>query len=139
MDVPIGVLRAILHPLRVFVTAVKELPSSTSVLVDSGAALHVCPVNWVKDAVLLQSTKAIRLQTASGQVLKVQGIRRVFFRSREHYFPVNFVVTDVTTPIMSVMQLLRNGVHVHFSAQDSYLEFPQNVRIPLHCAKDSLA
>ena len=78
---------------------------SNWILIDSGAAASVCPPSWAK-AIKIEPLNGIRIQGASGDNIKVYGVRRAQVHADRHAsFPMDFIVADVTRPITSVAQL----------------------------------
>ena len=104
-----------MHTVTVNTTTAK-VPSfnkQTAFLIDSGAAIHVCPRTSFPDAPLQKIREQLRIQTASGQALHVYGLKQVQLRQGDMFFPADSVVTDVQQPILSVVQLMKVGISVN--------------------------
>ena len=70
-------------------------------MVDSGAAIHVCP-NWYGFTPLSLSTKQLSLKSAGGDVLHHLGSKTESYVYRNLKFQVNYEVAPVVRPILSV-------------------------------------
>ena len=87
-------------------------------MVDSGAAIHVCP-NWYGFSPPSMSTKQLSLKSAGGDVLHHLGSKTVSYVYRSLKFQVTYEVALVVRPILSVDMLTRKGVLVVFGVQES--------------------
>ena len=75
-------------------------------MVDSGAAIHVCP-KWYGFSPLSLSTKQLSLKSAGGDVLHHLGSITESYVYRSLKFQVNYEVAPVVRPILSVDMLTR--------------------------------
>ena len=113
--------------------------SKSGLLVDSGAAIHVCGLkNFEKAKLCDLKRKDLHLQTANGQRLKVYGTRRVHLKHGEGHISVTFVVADVTQPILSVIQLVKDDCKVNFTRKNCSITTANGVRLPLSQEFDGL-
>ena len=99
-------------------------------MVDSGAALHVCP-NWCGFSPLSLYTKQLSLKSAGGDVLHHLGSKTESYVYRKPKFQVNCEVAPVVRPILSVDMLTRKGVLVAFGIQgeSSFIQLPDGHKI----------
>jgi hypothetical protein len=97
----------------------------TWILVDSGAAGHVCPRDWMPQADTCMQT-GLDLKTVSGESMKHYGRRtvRMKFDGAEGHGAATFEVTDVRQPILSVGALMRSGHVLVLSPTNPYLLRP---------------
>ena len=96
-----------------------ELRGWTLVLVDSGACMHVAPLDFAVH-LPLEEAPDIELRAANGEALQILGLRRVGFWTKTQtghavQMVVPFVICDVARPIMSVGGMLDKGLDVSFS------------------------
>ena len=91
-------------------------------LFDTGAAIHVCPENYATEFPLRPPTyDTPHLTTVTGAAMKVYGERTVYYELVPGGFGhVNYIVTDVTMPILSVTTMLSNGWSAELSAHDQH-------------------
>ncbi len=82
----------------------------TWILVDGGAACHVCPRDWMPKADTCAQA-GLDLKTVSGERMQHYGRRtvRMKFDGARGHGAATFEVTDVEHPILSVGALLRSG------------------------------
>ena len=102
-------------------------------MVDSGAAIHVCP-NWYGFSPLSLSTKQLSLESAGGDVLHHTGSKSESYVYRNLKFQVkNYEVAPVVRTILSVDMLTRKGVLVVFGVQgdSSFIQLPDGHNIPM--------
>ena len=101
-------------------------------MVDSGAAIHVCP-NWYGFSLLSLSMKQLSLKSAGGDVLHHLGSKTESYVYRNLKFQVNYEVAPVVRPILSVDMLTRKRVLVVFSVQgdSSFIQLPDGHKIPM--------
>eukprot|EP00971_Amphidinium_carterae_P350070 6491364-Amphidinium_carterae.4 len=94
-----------------------------SVLVDSGAVVHVCGLEHFKQYKLQSLRKDMpTLLSAQGVPLRCYGRRRVELNVDQISISVPFVVCDVMRPILSVPMLVKQGATVVLSPRCSYIE-----------------
>jgi hypothetical protein len=88
--------------------------SQLKMLADSGAATHVCPLDFCSDVPIDDFDEAAPLKSATGEPLVIHGTRLVTFEFRDtcnatFYLTLRFVVTDVTSAIVSLVSLANSG------------------------------
>ena len=83
-------------------------------LVDSGAAVHCCPLWFAKAYGEQVQGPGVSLKSAQGSNIKVHGRARVSLRCQGKQLSISFVVCDVVKPILSVAALQRAGCVVRF-------------------------
>ena len=84
-------------------------------MIDSGACMSTCPRSWCPWSPTEPIGIAPKAVTATGAPLTVYGLRRVHCRSGSIEFELNFILSDVTRPIVSVNDLLKEGLVPCFS------------------------
>ena len=119
-------------------TAVHHIDKTKALLVDSGAAIHVCPPSLFKDSPIRPLKKSLNLQTASGENLPVHGSRRVLFKQGSGYMPIDFIVADVSQGILSVAQLIRSGCKINFSKSGCSIVFSDGSKAHLKPDSDAM-
>jgi hypothetical protein len=108
------------------VMAINELRSARrSDLVDSGAATHVCPKDYAEHYPIQQGEGPLpQLRTVTGENIKVYGTRAVDYElDCGVRVTVNYIVTDVRLPALSVSTLLNKGYMVQLGPTDTYLQY----------------
>ena len=109
------------------------------ILIDSGAAVSVCPPSWAQ-AIKIEPLNGIRIQGASGDNIKVYGVRRAQVHAdRRTSFPMDFIVADAARPIISVAQLQSRKIESSFSHRGCYLQSKPVSWIKLLKGRDTLA
>ena len=113
--------------------------SNMKPMVDSGAAIHVCP-NWYGFSPLSSSTKQLSLKSAGGDVLHHLGSKTESYVYRNLKFKVKYEVAPVVRPILSVDMLTRKGVLVVFGIQreSSFIQLPDGHKILMIRANGTL-
>eukprot|EP00972_Heterocapsa_arctica_P010416 1533117-Heterocapsa_arctica.AAC.1 len=101
------------------ILSIEKVSSDAGVLlmVDSGACMSTCPRTWCDRSALKMDGKAPRAVTATGSPLVIYGtsaIRCTTWHGVE--FELDFVVSDVTRPIVAVSDLLLQGIIPRFEA-----------------------
>ena len=80
-----------------------EAGDTALLMVDSGAYLHVCPVDFALSSGLMSMGQSVGAVSASGRPLKVYGRRAARCRTAEGVeMEITFHVMSVTRPILSV-------------------------------------
>ena len=99
-------------------------------LLDSGAAEHVCPRWWHDDAALRPVVDQSTLRDVQGQEIEQLGERTVkcdVVGEGTSEYPtkvaINFTVTDVKEPIVSMVKLCQAGAQVNLQRDESWVEF----------------
>ena len=102
------------------------------ILVDSGAACHVCPKNWMLTADTTTETGLV-LKTASGARMRHYGKRTVKMRFAgvRGEGTATFEATDVRHPIFSAGRLAESGHVVVLRAGDPHILRPTGEKMPL--------
>ena len=98
--------------------------SNMSPMVDSGAAIHVCP-NWYGFSPLSLSAKQLSLKSACGDVLHHLGRNTESYVHRSLKFQVNYEVAPVVRPILSVLVVF--GVQ----GDNSFIQLPDGYTISM--------
>ena len=78
-------------------------------MVDTGATEHVCGPHDFTHAELTNGPRPA-LKTATGELLKHNGMRTADFRCQGEELRVGFTVVDVKRPILSVSRLMDRGI-----------------------------
>ena len=92
--------------------------NEVDVMIDSGAATHVCPTWFAPDTPLypLQQGQGPRLRTATDEDIPVHGYKWVYMHNtNKQTIVVPFYVCDVTQPIMSVTRLAEQGFNTQLN------------------------
>merc|ERR1712194_683041 len=99
------------------------------VLVDSGSAVTTCPSTYAPWMPIERGSVTALVGAGEGQSLQTFGFKRVSFVTEVGAkLEMNFEVTNVRFPIMSVFRLIEGGCTVHFEKGASYIEFPGSGR-----------
>ena len=100
-----------------FVNAVHS-DNKVEIMIDSGAATHVCPTWFAPDSPLytLQQGQGPNLRTATDESITIHGYKWVLMTNQHNYrIAVPFYVCDVRLPIMSVTRLTEQGFDIQFT------------------------
>ena len=97
-----------------------SMDGAHSLVVDSGAHVHVCPKSYATHATLQalrERWRGLDLRSASGKMLKVWGMREVAYNALDLYgrvftVKIPFVVCEVTRRLLSLAMLEDNGFHM---------------------------
>ena len=97
-----------------------SMDGAHSLVVDSGAYVHVCPKSCATHATLQslpERWRGLDLRSASGKMLKVWGMREVSYNAldlhgRVFTVKIPFVVCEVRTPLLSLAILEEKGFHM---------------------------
>ena len=97
-----------------------SMDGAHSLVVDSGAYVHVCPKSYATHATLQslpERWRGLDLRSASGKMLKVWGMRDVAYNALDllgKVFTVKipFVVCEVRRPLLSLAMLEDKGFHM---------------------------
>ena len=92
--------------------------NEVDIMIDSGAATHVCPTWFAPDTPLypLQHGQGPRLRTAADEDIPVHGYKWVYMHNTsKQTLVVPFYVCDVTQPIMSVTRLAEQGFNTQLN------------------------
>ena len=97
-----------------------SMDGAHSLVVDSGAHVHVCPKSYATRAALQsppEHWRGLDLRSASGKMLKVWGMREVAYNAldlhgRVFTVKIPFVVCEVRRPLLSLAMLEDKGFHM---------------------------
>ena len=91
-------------------------PSFEEIMIDSGAAAHVCPPWFGTSFPLHQMSEASKpqLRTVTDNNIHVYGYRWIHFRNQKgQHIVIPFYVCDVKHPILSVTRLIHQGFEIN--------------------------
>ena len=95
------------------------------ILVDSGAATHVCPKDYATQFPLEPlGASTPQLFTATDDPIKVYGIRRVYYKCQGQPVVIPYFACDVKYPIISVSRLVDRGYDLYWAATGVVLRGP---------------
>jgi len=109
-------------------TVDKEV-SKEWLMLDSGAAEHVCPRWWHDDGAIRPVIDSSALRDVQGQAIEQHGLRTVKCdvlddtEEEPTKVAINFTVTDVKEPIVSMVKLCEAGARVILQRDASWVEF----------------
>ena len=97
-----------------------SMDGAHSLVVDSGAYVHVCPKSYATHATLQplpERRRGLDLRSASGKMLKVWGLREVAYNALDLHgkvftVKIPFVVCAVRRPLLSLAMLEDKGFHM---------------------------
>ena len=106
--------------------------SNMKTMVDSGAAIHVCP-NWYGFTPLSLSTKHCHSRVLVETCCIILEAKLRVSRIKNLKFQVNYEVAPVVRPILSGDMLTRKGVLVVFGVHgdSSFIQLPDGHKIPM--------
>ena len=105
---------------------------SGRILVDSGAALNVCPVRHAEENELVQDEATqTQLRTATGNQAKIYGRRNVKYDTGVGQVSTNYTVANVHKTIWSVGKWTDNGGEVHFGPHGAWMTTKDGRRLEL--------
>ena len=84
------------------------------IMIDSGASVHVCPLDLGQEKGPHKSSKTRPLLTASGAEMIQHGMRQVSYDTEVGKITTDYRVLDVRRPIRSLGSMLDSGWDVHF-------------------------
>ena len=90
-----------------------------ALLVDTGAATSVAPKSFAPHLELSPAPSTFQLATATGEAIKIFGLRHVHLQCQDLSFKVSFVIADVVTPILGLDTLLEHNLSLNFGHDDS--------------------
>ena len=86
------------------------------ILVDSGAATHVCPKDYATQFPLEPIGESTpQLFTATDDRIQVHGIRRVYYKCQRQPVVIPYFACDVKYPIISVSRLIDKGYDLYWA------------------------
>ena len=87
---------------------------------DTGAELSVAPWSFAEDNLLSPLEEAIELHTATGEAITTFGIRIVQLECRGFSFIMDFVIADVSQPLLGLGSLLRENLSLQLDSHTGY-------------------
>ena len=109
-------------------------PNLNTILFDSGASVHCCPLSFGENWPLLPlHGVSPELKSVSGQSIPVYGKRLVGLQLGSHVAHIQFYVCDVHFPVISVSRLTAQGYVTHIEAKEMTLTAPTGEVIDIHC------
>ena len=94
--------------------------SAWRILVDTGSAISVAPWSFAEEVLLSPLEEAIELHTATGEAIKTLGIRTVKLDCREISFVIDFVIAEVSQPLLGLSSLIRENLSLQLDSQHGY-------------------
>ena len=94
-----------------------QLQQTIHIMIDSGAATHVCPL-WFADnypAHKIDQAQSPNLRTVTNKTIQCYGVRWVYMQSRGQPIVIPFYVCDIHDPILSVTRLAEQGFDIRFN------------------------
>ena len=92
-----------------------------ALLVDTGAATSVAPQSFAQHLELSPAPSNLQLATATGEAIKIFGLRHVHLQCQDLSFKVSFVIADVVTPILGLDTLMQHNLSLSFEHDQSFL------------------
>ena len=80
-----------------------------ALLVDTGAATSVAPKSLAQHLELSPAPSTFQLATATGEAIKIFGLRHVHLQCQDLSFKVSFVIADVVTPILGLETIMQHN------------------------------
>ena len=97
-------------------------PGLDYILIDSGAATHVCPRDYANQFPLEPcGASTPRLFAATNDEIPLYGVRKVHRKSGNEDLMVPFYVCDVKYPVLSVTRLLDRGFQLRLAPESTTL------------------
>ena len=101
------------------------------ILVDSGAATHVCPKDYATQFPLEPlGASTPQLFTATDDPIQIYGIRRVYYQCQGQPVVIPYFACDVKYPIISVSRLIDRGYDLYWANTGTILRGP-SLRVAL--------
>ena len=101
------------------------------ILVDSGAATHVCPKDYATQFPLEPlGASTPQLFTATDDPIQVYGNRRVYYKCQGQPVVIPYFACDVKYPIISVSRLIDRGYDLYWASTGTILRGP-SLRVTL--------
>ena len=85
-----------------------------AILVDTGAATSIAPKSFAPHLELSPAPSTLQLSTATGEAIKIFGLRDVHLQCQDLSFKVSFVIADVVTPTLSLDTMLVHSLILSF-------------------------
>ena len=114
-------------------------PNVCEVVLDSGADVSVMPVEWLDHGFGSVAHGQVRTQDAQGNSMPCQGSRLITLDLGPICVQEQFYASAVSTPLMSLGRLLRQGWSVEQRHGNLCLcNIPEEVEIPISFKRNSL-
>ena len=114
-QVPIHIIAAISTQANA-ATSIRD-DNHATIMIDSGAATHVCPKWFANNYPLhpLAPGQGPQLRTATNKPIQLYGVRWVYMQAQGQPIVIPFYVCDVRDPILSVTRLAEQGFDIRFN------------------------
>ena len=100
----------------------KMVGSIERVMVDSGAAVSVCPLGYAPEIPMTNHSRRATLRTATGAQMEHAGQKTVEYENSDGgSVNVRFEVADVTRPLVAVGELQKRGMTVVMGPHGSFV------------------
>ena len=100
----------------------KMVGSIERVMVDSGAAVSVCPLGYAPEIPMTNHSRRATLRTATGAQIEHAGQKTVEYENSDGgSVNVSFEVADVTRPLVAVGELQKRGMTVVMGPHGSFV------------------
>ena len=100
----------------------KMVGSTERVMVDSGAAVPVCPLGYAPEIPMTNHSRRATLRTATGAQIEHAGQKTVEYENSDGgSVNVSFEVADVTRPLVAVGELQKRGMTVVMGPHGSFV------------------
>ena len=102
------------------------------IMIDSGAATHVCPL-WFADnypVYKIDQAQSPNLRTVTNKTIQCYGVRWVYMQSRGQPIVIPFYVCDIHDPILSVTRLAEQGFDIRFNGTPT-IRHDKGFNVPL--------
>ena len=90
------------------------------ILVDTGSELSVAPWSFAEESLLSPLEEAIELHTATGEAITTFGMRTVQLECSGFSFIMDFVIADVTQPLLGLGSLIRENLSLQLDSHLGY-------------------
>ena len=85
-----------------------------ALLVDTGAATSVAPQSFAPHLELSPAPSTFQLATATGEAIKIFGLRHVHLQCQDLSFKVSFVIADIVTPFLGMDMFFQHNLSLTF-------------------------
>lgn len=99
-----------------------------SAVLDSGAARSVIPPEICSNVPICKVKQPAKFRGATGEIVSELGVRRIFVKPNRC---LNFSVTKVTRPLISISQLTKRGHTVDLNSQGGKVSLSDGSQIPI--------
>ena len=90
------------------------------ILVDTGSELSVAPWSFAEESLLSPLEEAIELHTPTGEAITSFGMRTVQLECRGFSFIMDFVIANVSQPLLGLGSLIRESLSLQLDSQLGY-------------------